>query len=55
MPGVNYQPAMLSAVTPTIAAHGTVQSVSVTNYGQSTSAATTVSVVIPPTAKRAFG
>ena len=44
MPDVDYKPAMLSAVTPTIAADGTVQTVSVTNYGQSASAATTVRV-----------
>jgi hypothetical protein len=44
MPDFDYKPAMLSAVTPTIAANGTVQSVSVTNYGQSTSAATDVHV-----------
>ena len=44
MPAVDYKPAMLSAVTPAIAADGTVQSVSVTNYGQSASTATTVRV-----------
>lgn len=44
MPAVDYKPAMLSAVTPAIAADGTVQTVSVTNYGQSASAATTVRV-----------
>ena len=44
MPDIDYKPAMLSAITPTITADGTVQSVSVTNYGQSTSAATTVRV-----------
>ena len=44
MPGIDYKPAMLSAITPTIAADGTVQSVSVTNYGESASTATTVRV-----------
>lgn len=44
MPGVDYKPAMLSAVTPAIAADGTVQTVSVTNYGQSAATATTVRV-----------
>ena len=44
MPGVDYKPAMLSAMTPTIATDGTVQTINVTNYGQSTSAATTVRV-----------
>lgn len=47
MPGIDYKPAMLSAVTPAIAADGTVQSVSVTNYGQSASKATTVRVYNP--------
>ena len=47
MPGIDYKPAMLSALTPTIAADGTVQSVSVTNYGQSASIATTVRVYAP--------
>ena len=47
MPGIDYKPAMLSAVTPLIAADGTVQSVSVTNYGQSASMATTVRVYAP--------
>ena len=44
MPAVDYKPAMLSAVTPAIAADGTVQTVSVTNYGQSAATATTVRV-----------
>ena len=44
MPAVDYKPAMLSAVTPAIDADGTVKTVSVTNYGQSISAATTVRV-----------
>lgn len=44
MPDVDYKPAMISAVTPVIAADGTVQTISVTNYGQSTSLATTVRV-----------
>ena len=44
MPAVDYKPAMLSAVTPAIAADGTVQTVSVTNYGQSASKATIVRV-----------
>lgn len=44
MPGIDYKPAMLSALTPTFAADGTVQSVSVTNYGQSASKATTVRI-----------
>ena len=44
MPGIDYKPAMLSALTPTIAANGTVQHISVTNYGQSASVATTVRV-----------
>ena len=44
MPDVDYKPAMLSAVTPAIAADGTVQTVSVTNYGQSASKAITVRV-----------
>ena len=35
MPGVDYKPAMLSAVVPTIAQDGTVQSISLSNYGQS--------------------
>lgn len=35
MPGVDYKPAMLSAVVPTIAQNGTVQSIGVSNYGQS--------------------
>ena len=47
MPDVDYKPAMLSAVTPAIAADGTVQTVSVTNYGQSASAATTVRIYNP--------
>lgn len=34
MPGVDYKPAMLSAIVPTIAQDGTVQSISVSNYGQ---------------------
>lgn len=44
MPAVDYKPAMLSAVTPAIDADGTVQSVSVTNYGQSASSAVTVRI-----------
>ena len=44
MPDVDYKPAMLSALTPAIAADGTVQTVNVSNYGQSASAATTVRV-----------
>ncbi|MBR1547914.1 MAG: glycoside hydrolase family protein, partial [Prevotella sp.] len=47
MPGVDYKPAMLSAITPAIAADGTVQSVSITNYGQSAATATTVRVYNP--------
>ncbi len=44
MPGIDYKPAMLSAVTPAIAADGTVQSVSITNYGQKAADATTVRI-----------
>ena len=44
MPGVDYKPAMLSAVTPAIAADGTVQTVCVSNYGQSASTATIVRI-----------
>ena len=44
LPYVDYQPAMLSAVVPTIAADGTVQSISITNYGQAAAKATTVRV-----------
>ncbi len=47
MPGIDYKPAMLSALTPAIAADGTVQTVNVTNYGQSASVATTVRVYAP--------
>ena len=47
MPDVDYKPAMLSAVTPAIDADGTVKTVSVTNYGQSASTATTVRVYNP--------
>lgn len=47
MPGVDYKPAMLSAVTPTFAADGTVQSVSITNYGEQTATATTVRIYAP--------
>lgn len=35
MQAVDYKPAMLSAVVPTIAQNGTVQSIGVSNYGQS--------------------
>ena len=44
MPGVDYKPAMLSAIMPAIAVDGTVECISVTNYGQSPSAATIVRV-----------
>ena len=44
MPDVDYKPAMLSAVTPAIAADGTVQNISVTNYGQTASTVITVRV-----------
>ena len=44
MPGIDYKPAMLSAVVPNIAADGTVQSISVSNYGQSASKTTSVRV-----------
>lgn len=48
MPAVDYRPAMLSAVTPLIAQDGTVQTVSVTNYGQSAAkTGTTVRVYSP--------
>lgn len=47
MPGVDYKPAMLSAVTPTFAADGTVQNVNVTNYGQQAATATTVRIYAP--------
>ena len=47
MPGVDYKPAMLSAVTPTFTADGTVQTVSVTNYGQLAATATTVRIYAP--------
>ena len=42
MPAVDYKPAMLSAVVPTIAQDGTVQSVSITNYGQSSATEGTI-------------
>ena len=47
MPGVDYKPAMLSAVTPTFAADGTVQSVCITNYGEQAAIATTVRIYAP--------
>ena len=47
MPGVDYKPAMLSAVTPTFAADGTVQSVCITNYGEQAATATTVRIYAP--------
>lgn len=47
MPGVDYKPAMLSAVTPTFAADGTVQSVCITNYGEQAAKATTVRIYAP--------
>ena len=47
MPGVDYKPAMLSAVTPTFAADNAVQSVSITNYGEQAATATTVCIYAP--------
>ena len=47
MPGIDYKPAMLSAITPTFDTDGTVQTVSVTNYGESASKASTVRVFAP--------
>lgn len=47
MPGIDYKPAMLSAVTPTFAADGTVQSVCITNYGEQAATATTVRIYAP--------
>ena len=47
LPYVDYQPAMLSAVTPLFGADGAVQSVSVTNYGQSAATATVVRIYAP--------
>ncbi|MBR0275746.1 MAG: glycoside hydrolase family protein [Prevotella sp.] len=47
MPGIDYKAAMLSAVTPAISADGTVQSVSVTNYGEQAATATTVRIYAP--------
>lgn len=47
MPGVDYKPAMLSAVTPTFTTDGTVQNVNVTNYGQQAATATTVRIYAP--------
>lgn len=44
MPGVNYQPAMLSAIVPAFGADGTVLSIDVSNYGQSDARAITVRV-----------
>lgn len=47
MPGIDYRPAMLSAVTPAFTADGMVKNVSVTNYGQQAAAAVTVRVYNP--------
>lgn len=47
MPGTDYKPAMLSAITPAFDTDGTVQTVSVTNYGESASKASTVRVFAP--------
>lgn len=47
MPGIDYKPALLSAVTPTISTDGTVQSVSITNYGEQAATATTVRIYAP--------
>ena len=44
MPGVDYKPAILSAVTPVFSTDGTVQAVNVSNYGQNAATATAVRV-----------
>ena len=47
MPGIDYKLAMLSAITPAFDTDGTVQTVSVTNYGEQAATATTVRIYAP--------